>query len=377
MPWNEPGKDNKDPWQNKSGNQGPPDLDEILRKLTGRFGGLFGGGSSGGFGKGSAAGFYLLAVILILGWLASGLYKVDAGEQGLVLRFGDFSRTTDPGLNWHLPFPLESVEKVDVQQVRSAQHKASMLTQDENIVDIDIGVQYVVKDAEQYAFQVKDPDETLGQAMEAAVREVVGRRTMDSVLGSGRGEVSTRTGVLLQAMLDDYQTGLEVLEVNLQQAQPPEAVQSAFEDAVKAREDEVRFKNEAQSYANGIIPQARGEAARIEEEATAYRDQVIARASGDASRFSQLLVEYSKAPRVTRDRLYLDAIESVLSNSSKIMMDIEKGNNLLYLPLDKMLQGAARIPQLDSDDSSNDTSAFSNSSGQQTTGRSSDLREGR
>ncbi len=344
MPWNEPG--GKDPWGKRPKDQGPPDLEELLRKLTTRLGKLFGGGSSagssGGGGKSAVAGALIAAVVLLVVWAFSGFYIIDAGERGLVLRFGRYVYTTGPGPHWHFPYPIESAESVAVDLVRDAQHEATMLTQDENIVAIDIAVQYRVKNAADYAFEVRVPDATLRQMMESAVREVVGKSTMDYVLGAGRAEVAAQTRKLMQRSLDQYQSGLEVVTVNLQQAQPPEPVQPAFADAVMAREDEVRFMNEAQSYANGIIPQARGEAARIEQEAVAYRAQVIATAEGDTARFEQLLAEYRKAPQVTRDRLYLDALESVLSNSSKVLMDVEGGNNLLYLPLDKLMrQGAA------------------------------------
>lgn len=343
MPWNEPG--NKDPWGKRPKDSGPPDLEELLRKLNARLGGLFGGRSGGGGngvgrqGKGPAVGAGIIAAVLVVIWILSGIYIVDAGERGLVLRFGRYVDTTEPGPHWRWPYPIGGVEIVAVDLVRDAQHEATMLTEDENIVSIDVAVQYRIKDASSYAFQVRVPDATLSQVMESAVREVVGSNTMEYILGEGRAEIALNVRRLMQKTLDQYETGLQIVTVNLQQAQPPEPVQPAFADVVKAREDRITYINEAQSYANGVIPRARGQAARIEQEAAAYRSRVVAAARGEASRFEQLLTEYSQAPRVTRDRLYLDAMESVLSNSSKIMMGVEGGNNLLYLPLDKLMRG--------------------------------------
>ncbi|MGD8643922.1 MAG: FtsH protease activity modulator HflK [Chromatiales bacterium] len=355
MPWNEPGGNNKDPWSGgRGGDKGPPDLDELLKKLTGKFGGIFGGGGGGdgggtGGGRGSSIGLAAIIVVVLLAWGASGFYIISEGERGVVLRLGQFQAVTAPGLHWHIPYPIETMERVDVDQVRSSQHRATMLTQDENIIDIDISVQYRVKDAENYLFEVRTPDVpnqqvgTLYQVMESAVREVVGKSSMDFILSEGRAEVAQATRTLTQEILDSYKTGLEVVTVNLQQAQPPEPVQGSFEDAIKAREDEVRFRNEAEAYANSVIPEARGQAARLEEEATAYKERVIAEAEGNASRFEQLLVEYQKAPRVTRERLYLDTMESVLTNSSMVVVDVEGGNNLLYLPLDRIISEQGRI----------------------------------
>jgi membrane protease subunit HflK len=351
MPWNEPGGNNKDPWSGgRGGDKGPPDLDELLKKLTGKFGGVFGGGGgdggSTGGGRGSSIGLAAIIVVVLLAWGASGFYIISEGERGVVLRLGQFQAVTAPGLHWHIPYPIETMERVDVDQVRSSQHRATMLTQDENIIDIDISVQYRVKDAQNYLFEVRTPDVpnqqvgTLYQVMES---EVVGKSSMDFILSEGRAEVAQATRTLTQEILDAYKTGLEVVTVNLQQAQPPEPVQGSFEDAIKAREDEVRFRNEAEAYANSVIPEARGQAARLEEEATAYKEQVIAEAEGNASRFEQLLVEYQKAPRVTRERLYLDTIESVLTNSSMVVVDVEGGNNLLYLPLDRIIKEQGRL----------------------------------
>lgn len=341
MPWNEPGGGNKDPWSNKSSsNQGPPDLDELLRKLTGKLGGAFGGRSGGGGGvfKGLPAGMWMIGVILLLGWLASGFYIVGAGEAGVELRFGAFQTTTGPGPHWHLPYPIETAEIVNMTEVRSVQHKATMLTQDENIVDVEMAAQYLIKAPEEYLFNVRVPDGVLRLVMESSMREVVGKSKMDYILAEGRAEIAESTKQLMQSTLDDYGAGLMVTTVNMLQAQPPDQVQDAFADAIKAREDEVRFRNEAEAYANGIIPQARGEAARVDQEANAYQEQVIATAEGESARFLKVLTEYKKAPVVTRERLYIDALESVMSKSSKVLMDARESNNLLYLPVDKLMQ---------------------------------------
>ena len=347
MPWNEPGGNKKDPWSGNRGDQGPPDLDELLRKLSGGIGRIFGGGRSGGGSGGSASGIVLILVVLVGLWFASGFYVVSEGERGVVQRFGAHTELTLPGLRWHLPYPIEKTTIVDVQNVRNAQHAGSMLTQDENIVDLEIMVQYRVKDPVAYLFNVANPDApefaaatgTLGQVMESALREVVGRNDMDFILLEGREAIAADTQTLMQETVDSYGAGLDVVKVNLQRAQAPQAVQGAFADAVRAREDEARFRNEAEAYANTVIPEARGQAARLVEEAAGYRDQVIARSEGEAERFEKLLAEYRKAPDVTRERLYLDTIQEVMSRSSKVMVDVEGGNNLLYLPLDKIMQG--------------------------------------
>jgi membrane protease subunit HflK len=341
MPWNEPGGSNKDPWSKKPSNQGPPDLDELLRKLTGKFGGIFGGkpgGGGGGFGKIPSTGLGLILAVIGIIWLGSGFYIVSAGEAGVVLRFQAFHEVTGPGPHWHLPYPIEAVEVINIDAVREAQHKATMLTQDENIIDIELAVQYRIKSPEDYLFQVRIPDASVKLAMESSVREVVGKSKMDYILGEGRAEIAQDTQKSMQGILDYYQTGLILTTVNMQQAQPPEQVQGAFADAIKAREDEVRFKNEAEAYANGITPQARGEAARFEQEASAYKERVIANAEGEAGRFLKLLGEYQKAPEVTRERMYIDAVQEVLSNSSKVMMDVKGGNSLFYLPVDKLIR---------------------------------------
>ena len=345
MAWNEPGgSGNKDPWGGRKNDQGPPDLDEVLKKMQDKLGGLFGGkggGRSGGGGR-TSIGIGFIALIAITVWALSGIYIVDEGRQGVVLRLGAFDRITEPGPHWYPRF-IEKVEVVDVEQVRSVNmgtvsSEALMLTQDENIVDLQFAVQYKVKDAKEYLFNVREPDTTLRQATETAMREIVGKNEMDFVIKDGRVQVATRTRDLMQQILDGYNTGLVVTNLNMQDAQPPEQVQHAFNDAIKAREDKERLVNEAEAYSNDILPRARGKAARMGQEASAYRDETIAKAQGEAQRFTKVLAEYNKAPKVTRERLYLDAMESVLSNANKVMIDVKKGNSLMYLPLDRLGQ---------------------------------------
>jgi membrane protease subunit HflK len=364
MAWNEPGgsRGGKDPWGGQGdGQQGPPDLDEVVRKLQDKIGGIFGGrGGSGGAGgggrgRGRAASFSIGTIVLVvLGlWAISGFYIVHEGSQGVVLRFGKFQQTVGAGLHWHVPYPVESVEIVNVDQIRTAElgYRATgqgsralpgeslMLTQDENIVDIKLAIQYRIKDARDYLFNVADPDLTLAQAAESALREVIGKSTMDFVLTEGRAEIVARVNGLIQNILDNYQAGLHLTSVNMQDAQPPEEVQHAFDDAVKAREDEERLRNEAETYSNDILPRARGQAARLIEEANAYQAQVIAQAEGDASRFSQVLEEYRRAPGILRERMYIETIESIMQNVSKVIVDVEGGNNMLFLPIDRLISG--------------------------------------
>ena len=350
MAWNEPGGNgsngSKDPWGNKGGNQdGPPDLDEVFKKLNEKVTSIFGGkggrsGGGSGASVGGSKGIGFIAGILLVVWALSGIYIVDEGRQGVVLRVGAYDRITEPGPHWYPRF-IEKVEIVDVDRVRSinigsTSHESLMLTQDENIVDIQFAVQYKVSNARDYVFNVRDPDTTLRQVTETAMREVVGKNNMDFVIKDGRVEVSTRTKDLMKEILDSYKTGLVVTNVNMQNAQPPEQVQHAFSDAVKAREDKERLVNEAEAYSNDILPRARGKAARMGQEAAAYRDEIIAKATGETARFLKVLTQYKKAPTVTRERLYLEAMESVLANSNKVMVDVKKGNNLMYLPLDRL-----------------------------------------
>ena len=339
MSWNEPGGGNRqrDPWGGKD--QGPPDLDEALRKLQDQLNGLFGGRSGGGSSKGAGSLIGILAVIAVTVWGLMGLTQVGEQERAVVLRLGEYNRTAQPGLFWY-PRGIDTISRVNITQVRAAQFRETMLTQDENIVDVSMSVQYVINDPKNFVLEVRDPERSLQHAAQSALRHVVGDGTMALVLTEGRAEIAVKVRERLQLYLRNYTTGINVQKVNIDDASPPTQVQEAFDDVIKAREDEERVKNEAESYANGIVPEARGRAQRIEEEAEAYRQQVIAKATGEAKRFDQLLDEYSKAPKVTRERLYLDALESVLAKTNKVMVDVEGGNNVMYLPLDKMAPSA-------------------------------------
>ena len=346
-------------WGRRPGNQGPPDLDELWRNFNRKLDGLFGrrgGGNGSGDDPGGmeprrvGGGAGLLLGLVVAVWLASGFYIVYEGQRGVVLRFGKFLETTLPGPRWHLPYPLESAEVVNISQVRTVEigyrnnvkskvlKEALMLTDDENIIDVQFAVQYVLKSAQDYLFNSRAPDDAVLQAAETSIREIVGKNSMDFVIFEGRAEVAARAHKLMQEILDRYGTGISVSKVTMQNAQPPEQVQAAFDDAVKAGQDRERQKNEGQAYANDVIPKARGMAARVTQEAEGYRARVIERAEGDAARFRQVVTEYNKSPQVTRDRLYIDTMQQVLSNSSKVLIDQKSGGNLLYIPLDKMMQ---------------------------------------
>ena len=344
MPWNEPGKD-KDPWGQKN-NDGPPDLDELFNNLKNKFGGLLGGGGGkiprvpGGSGNlNGIVGF--IAVALVIVWALTGIYIVDEGWRGVETRFGARSKVTQSGPHWHYPWPIEDVELINVAANRTTRRESIMLTRDENIVVMSLEVQYDIKDAQAFAFEVRDPDNTLQQVAETAIREVVGNNDMDLILTEGRAVIGSQTKAIMQEVLDSYNTGLNVLTVNMGEAQPPEEVQDAFDDAIKAREDEQRIINEANAYRNGVVPQARGDAQGLLEQAEAYRTRVIKAAEGETSRFNQLLAEYQRAPEVTRERIYIDTLESVMSRSPKVLIDIENGNNLMFLPLDQLLSGGS------------------------------------
>ena len=338
MAWNEESdnKQDKDPW-GKNGNQGPPDLDEIVKKMQKGIGGIFGNKPTK---KGDTPVFpFLIAIILLVAWLIFDMtYLIDQQQKGVVLRFGKHVSTLDPGLNIRLPRPIEVVKKVNVGQVRSITHKASMLTQDENIVDVEVAVQWRIGSATDFLFNVFDPFPTLRQVTESAVREVIGKSELDFVLTEGRSEIAQKIQILIQDVLDDYESGIYISSVEMQPAKPPEEVKAAFDDAIKAREDEQRLVNEAEAYRNDIIPKARGSAARLREESNGYKARVIAKAEGEASRFEQLLTEYKRAPKVTRERLYIDAIESVFSNTNKVLIDNDNGNSLMYLPIDRLIE---------------------------------------
>ena len=382
MPWNKPGSGggDRDPWGqnntgsngddrrggNRGGQDGPPDIDEVFRdaknKINDMFGGSKGGGGRGGqsgrSGEGPSGSMIAIVVVLLIGgWVASGFYTVDQGEQAIELRFGAYSDTKNAGLRWHMPTPIEKVEIINTLSVntvevgyrqsgrsdQSVPREALMLTQDENIIDVRFAVQYDVKNPEDLLFNVSEYDpryvaETVVRgATESAVREIVGRNTMDFAITEGRAQLAAETKTLVQEILDRYETGINIRSVEMQNAQPPEQVKDAFDDVVKAREDEERLKNLAEAYANDIIPRARGFASRITQEAEAYKASIVAKAEGESARFNQVLDEYSKAPGITRDRLYLETMEQVLSQTSKIVIDQQGGNSLMYLPLDQLI----------------------------------------
>lgn len=347
---------------NKGSNQGPPDLEDLWRDFNRRLSGLFGkkgGGSAGDGGsrppinaKVFGGGIGALVVLVLLVWLASGFYVVDASQRGVVLTFGKYSQTTEPGLRWRLPYPMQTHEIVKLTDVRVVEvgyrgsdknkvlKEALMLTDDENIINIQFAVQWFLKDPQEYLFNNRSPEDTVLHAAETAMREVVGKSKMDFALYEGREQVAAQASKIMQEILDRYQTGIVVSKLSLQNVQPPEQVQAAFDDAVKAGQDRDRQVNEGQAYANDVIPKARGTASRLLEEANGYKGRVVANAEGEASRFKQILVEYNKAPEVTRQRMYLDTVQQVLSSTSKIMVDTRGSGNLLYLPLDKLMQAA-------------------------------------
>ena len=367
MAWNEPGGGKgKDPWGGRK-DQGPPDLDKVLRdlrdKVVGLFGGRRGGGgsSSGPSGSGNINGASLLFIagVAVAVWFASGTYTINQGEQGVELKFGKKTEVTGPGLHWRWPWPIEKVEKVNVEQVstlnvgrgdktKGGADSGFMLTEDENIVVVEFTVQYKIKDARDYLFNVRNPVSTIVQAMESASREVVGKSQLDFIITEGQLEVADKSQVLLQEILDRYKSGIQIVKVQMQKVTPPEEVKASFDDATKAREDGARVIKEAEAYSNDIIPRARGASERLKQEAQGYKASVIARAEGDAKRFTSIVNEYVKVPVVTRERMYIETMEQVLSNTTKILID-QKGSNVLYLPLDRMLprpNGSATVNNL-------------------------------
>ena len=340
MAWNEPGG-GKDPWGGNNGGDGPPDLDEALQKLRSRIDKIFGSGGSGGSG-GKSNGFSggLLGVVLavlIVGWGISGFYQVDEKEQAVVLRLGKYLDTVGAGLHWK-PSLVDSVTKVRVTEERQYSSRGQMLTEDENIVELPLTVQYNISDVKSFVLNVKEPEASLRQATDSALRHVVGSSKLDEVVSTGRLKIGDEVKFRLQTYLDNYGTGIRVRKINIQEAKPPAQVKAAYDDVIEAREDRERLINEAQTYSNGIIPEARGQAQRMIEESNGYLAKVVAEAEGESQRFESLLAEYKKAPEVTRQRLYLDTIQEVMSNSSKVLVDVEGGNNMLYLPLDKIIQ---------------------------------------
>ncbi|WP_421955059.1 FtsH protease activity modulator HflK [Polaromonas sp.] len=381
---NQPPQPDRRP-QGQGPNQGPPDLDELWRDFNRKLGGLFGGnknagvrgrtgggggnGSGGGNGgnfqpdmKSAGIGVGLIAGVAVLIWLGTGFFIVQEGQQAVITQFGKYNSTVGAGFNWRLPYPIQRHEMVVVTQIRSVDvgrdtvikatglRESAMLTEDENIVEIKFAVQYRLNDARAYLFESKDPANAVVQAAETAVREVVGKMKMDSALAEERDQIAPRVRALMQTILDRYKVGVEIVGINLQQSgvRPPEQVQAAFDDVLKAGQERERAKNEAQAYANDVIPRAVGSASRLKEESDAYKARIVAQAEGDAQRFRSVLTEYQKAPQVTRDRMYIDTMQQVYSNVTKVLVESRQGSNLLYLPLDKIMQmtgpGAAAAP---------------------------------
>jgi membrane protease subunit HflK len=349
MAWNEPGGNpgKRNPWGSNKPEQGPPDLDEVIRNLQRRLSALFGGGTGGrptgggSSGRGFGAGTILLALATI--WAFTGLYQVDQAERGIILRFGRHVDTTLPGLHWHMPWPIETKQLINTAAIDSFTEQTRMLTSDENLVDINMEVQYRRANALDYAFNVFKPEDTLKEVSESAIREVIGRSKLDGVLESGRQDIVLRTQELIQRTLDAYKIGLEVTAVNLQDVRVPNEVAPAQADAIKAREDRDRLSLAAQAYANDLIPRARGNAVRQVQDAQAYKAQTVANAEGEAERFLKLLTEYERSPGVTRERLYLQTVETVLKSSRKVILDTSGGGNLVYLPIDKLLEQGRRV----------------------------------
>lgn len=350
MAWNEPGggrNNNQDPWGGRN-DQGPPDLDEVVKKLQERFGGIF-GGKGGGSGQGGGGAMVVVAVIIAIAvYVVAGFYRVEQAEQAVVLQFGEYKEIKTAGLRWNFPL-IDQVFKIDVTKVYSKPMRATMLTEDQNIVDVDLNVQYRINDAKSFFLHVTNPEMALSHSIESALRHVVGGSRMDKVITEGREAIAIEVEQRLQEYLERYRTGLIVAKVNIEDAHPPKEVKAAFDDVIKAKEDEERLQNEAQAYANGIIPEARGSARRMVQEADAYKSEVVEKAKGEAARFEQLLGEYQKAPEVTRQRLYLQTMESVYGNTTKIMLDADSSNNLLYLPLDKILDNRNRSTAAESE----------------------------
>lgn len=354
MAWNEPGgSKDRDPWGNRNNEQGPPDLDEVVKKMRDKFGGIFGGGSGSGSGRSGSSGMIPIIVLILIAWLVYDVtYIVDQRERGVVLRFGKYVDTLQPGPSFRLPRPIETVEIENVDSVRSVKigldrRESYMLSQDQNIVDVQFNIQYRIRDLRDFRFNNDSPEDALRQAAESAVREIAGRNKMDFLIQKeGREVVGGQARDLVQKILDDYGTGIIITQFNLQKSKEPEEVRAAFADAVKAEADEVRYKNQAETYKQDVLGKASGAAQRTLQDAQAYRARVVESATGEADRFSKLLKEYERAPEVTRERLYIEAMESVLGNSTKIMTDTSGSgnNNLLYLPLDQLMRQSRQVP---------------------------------
>jgi membrane protease subunit HflK len=354
MAWNEPGGDDRDPWKGKGGDQGPPDLDEVVKKLQDKMGSLFGGKRGGGADSGNGGGTdkpgkpanikaiaILIGLVVLVVLAINAFYIIQPAERGVIQRFGAYSTVTQPGPHFLIPL-IDKVTVVDVDQVNKFSHRAQMLTQDENIVDVSLTVQYRIQDAADFLFQDSDPIKTIHGAMESALREVVGKNTLDGIITESRSAVAALVKSETQKLLNLYRTGLVVTNISMQEANPPEQVKEAFDDATKALADKERVQNQAEGYANDIVPRARGAGARLVEAAKAYKAKVLAEAEGESNRFLALLTEYQKAPEVTRQRLYVETVQSVLRDSSKVMLDVKDGSNLTYLPLDRMIQPGTR-----------------------------------
>ena len=374
MAWNEPGNNDKDPWKNKGGkNQGPPDLDEMFKDLGKKVTSIFGGKSSGGGSNSGSAGSFsklglgLVLVIALVVYAFSGFYTIKEAEKGIVLRFGEYAGTVDPGLSWKWTF-IDRIIPVDMQSTRDLPASGFMLTQDENVVRVEMQIQYRVVNARNYIFSVTNADDSLSQSLDSALRYVVGHAKMDDILTSGREAVRQSVWTELDKIIEPYNLGLLIVDVNFKDARPPNEVKDAFDDAIAAQEDEVRFLREAEAYARGIEPRARGRVKRLEQEAIAYKAQVVLDAEGAVARFNKILPEYQAAPIVTRERMYISTMEKVYSNTSKVMVDVEGGNNMMYLPLDKIIQqqnnsSSTRPQSVMSQPASSINSSVSSSSG--------------
>ncbi|MBQ4813720.1 FtsH protease activity modulator HflK [Pseudoalteromonas luteoviolacea] len=340
MAWNEPGNNgnDNDPWKNRGGrDQGPPDLDEVFRKFNNKFGGIFGGKPGNNKGGLGGAGVTFIFIIALIVWALSGIYTVKEAERGIVLQFGKFDRIAEPGLRWKMTF-VERVIPIDIEAVRSLSASGFMLTEDENVVSVEFEVQYRVVDPTLYRFSVTDADHSLQQALDSALRYVVGHSRMDQVLTTGREQVRQRTWDELNKIIEPYSLGLIVTDVNFKDSRPPAEVKDAFDDAIAAQEDEERFIREAEAYAREIEPRARGQVTRMTQEAEAYKERIMLEAQGEVARFEKLLPEYAAAKEVTRERLYIETMEEILGRSSKVIVDVKGGNNMMYLPLDKIMQ---------------------------------------
>lgn len=349
MAWNDNNNNDRDPWGGRRNEQGPPDLDEVVKKMQEKLGGLFGGGNRGGGGRQRPASgetpvavWYIAGAIVLALLVAEMFWRIEPAERGVVLRFGKHVTTLQPGPHFRFPRPIENVIRVNIDQIRAFTIDATMLTRDENIVNLQIAVQYRINNVEDYLLRIADPDESVQRVAESSIRDIIGASTFDFVIGEGRADIAIKAQNLMQGILDNYNAGIAVTSVNMQSANPPEEVKASYDDAIKSREDEQRKINEAEAYRNEVVERAQGDAARIRLEAQAYKEQVVARAEGEARRFEQILTEYQKAPEVMRERLYLDTVESVLRDTTKIVMDGGSGN-VTYLPLDKLMD-RARAP---------------------------------